>query len=339
MLDDRTLELMHGWLDGSLDDAGFAELEAMLAESAEARDRFWTEVRFHGELHQAIKAGYSTVAAVASRSASRWPLALGNALRRHAAWLAGAAALVAGGCGLGSVATSLSLAYAGLLPTRPQPVVVIDEDFDVEPHPVHMGLPRSPGYWSGDVTAVVGADNGVEPRGGHLMLRFDGTAPAGEDDSSGSASEIWRLVDLAAVRKQLGITGDQAGLTLRLEASFNGVAPSAGRRPRCLVKAIATDASWPASHSIWLQSGLTSARTDDPSIVYVLAEQSAWLDPDPASWQRLTVTLHAPPSADSLMLYCVMSDTSDAAATSERRFEGQYVDAIRLVVTPSGETQ
>lgn len=338
MLEDRTIELIHGWLDGSLDDAGFAELEATLAESAEARDRFWTEVRFHGELHQAIKAGFSTVAAVASRPATSWPMALGGALRRRAAWLVGAAALVAGGCGLGSVATSLSLAYAGLLPVRPQPVVVIEEDFESEPHPLHAALPRSPGYWSGDVTAVVGAENGVRPKRGRGMLRFDGTGPAGDSDASGSASEIWRLVDLAAVRRQLGITGDDTGLTLKLEASFNGVAPSEGRRPRCLVKAIATDAAWPASRSIWLQSGLTSARADDPSIVYVLAEESAWLDPDPASWQRMTITLHAPPTAGSLMLYCVMSDTTDAAGTSERRFEGQYVDAIRLRVTPSGET-
>lgn len=337
MLEDRTIELIHGWLDGSLNDAGFAELEATLAESAEARDRFWTEVRLHGELHQAIKAGFSTVAAVAAQPAASWPMAFGAALRRHAAWFAGAAALVAGGCGLGSVATSLSLAYAGLLPVRPQPVVVIDEGFESEPHPLHTALPRSPGYWSGDVTAVVGAENGVRPERGRGMLRFDGTGPAGESDAAGSASEIWRLVDLAAIRRQLGISGDHAGFTLKLEASFNGVAPSAGRRPRCLLKAIATDATWPTSHSIWLRSGLTSARSDDPSIVYVLAEQSAWLDPDPASWQRMTITLHAPPTAGSLMLYCVMSDTTDAAAAAEHRFEGQYVDAIRLTMTPSRE--
>lgn len=338
MLEDRTLELIHGWLDDSLDEAGFAELEALLAESAEARDRFWTEVRFHSEVHQAIKARFSTVVAVASRPTAGWPAGLGSVLRRHAPWLAGAAALVAGGCGLGSVATSLSLAYAGLLPVRPQAVVVIDEDFEAEPHPLPTALPQSPGYWSGDVTEVVGVEKGVSPKRGRCMLRFDGTGPAGESDISGSASEIWRLVDLTALRRQLGITGDHVGLTLKLEASFNGVTPSEGRRPRCLVKALATDAAWPASRSIWLQSGLTSARADDPSIVYVLAEQSEWLDADPASWQQMTITLHAPPTVGSLMLYCVMSDTTDAAGTSKRRFEGQYVDAIRLLVTPSGES-
>ncbi len=161
-------------------------------------------------------------------------------------------------------------------------------------------------------------------------------AESGDRERSPVASMLPSGLNATAVIQS--VTGDHVGLTLKLEVSFNGVTPSEGRRPRCLVKALATDAAWPASRSIWLQSDLTSARADDPSIVYVLAEQSEWLDADPASWQQMTMTLHAPPVVGSLMLYCVISDTTDAAGTSKRRFEGQYVDGIRLLVTPSGES-
>ena len=51
MLEDRTIRLIHGWLDASLDDGEFVELEATLSESAEARRRFWHEADFHTDLH------------------------------------------------------------------------------------------------------------------------------------------------------------------------------------------------------------------------------------------------------------------------------------------------
>ena len=345
MLEDRTIRLIHGWLDTSLDDGEFVELEATLSESPEARRRFWQEADFHSDLHEAFKSHSRTMPATTlpdhakqAVSAGHRPsfgTRLGNILRRHGALAAGMVALVAGGCGLGSMATSLSLAYAGMLSPRNEPVTIVREGFEAPPHPRHDFVPLSPGHWSGDITKVVGPEQGVTPRSGEAMLRFVDTAPSGESAELASASEIWRLVDLADVREQLGHTEGRGDISLEFAATFNGVAAAADRKPKCLLRAIATDAVSPAAGSSWHTSLLKRARESDPVGVYVLAEQVESLDQAAASWQRLTVTLRAPPSARWLILYCAVSDSSDVALQSPVRLEGQYVDEIRLRASPT----
>ena len=48
-------QLIEAWLDGTLDDARFAELEAELLESAAARDDFWERAAFHGLMAEAAR--------------------------------------------------------------------------------------------------------------------------------------------------------------------------------------------------------------------------------------------------------------------------------------------
>lgn len=341
MLEPRTIDLIHAWMDNTLDDAGFAELEATLAESPEARSRFWEEVHLHSDLHEAFKTRLAIPAAAEPVDCGppRHPVPRGQSVAARAGWrhgaaIVGAVALVAGGCGLGSVATSLSLAYAGWSPARLEGITLMHEAFEAEPYPRHDFVPTAPGYWSGDVTSIVKAEQGVRPKAGRQMLRFVETSPANQSPAFNSASEIWRLVDLDAARKQMGVDHDDVDLALELTATFNGVAASPGRQPQCLIKAIATDASIPSARSLWLKSGLEGARQSDPAGVYVLAEQQESLDDDPGSWQRLTITLRAPARARWLMLYCVASDTSDAAREADVRLEGQYIDEIRLSGQP-----
>ena len=345
MLEDRTIHLIHGWLDGSLDDEGFAALEAILAESPEARGRFWREASFHSELHEAFKSQLRTTAKTAhpdgaedafpARRRPSFGSRRGDVLRRRGALVAGVVALFAGGCGLGSMATSFSLAYAGILSARHEPMTVMKEGFEAPPHPRHDFLPLSPGYWSGDITSVVGPEQGVKPRAGQSMLRFVDTAPNGESSELASASEIWRLVDLAEVRQQLGLANGRGDIALEFTAAFNGVAAAAGRTPKCVTRAIAADAVPPVAGSNWHRSLLAQARESDPVGLCVLAEQIEMLDQVPASWQRLTVTLRAPASARWLILYCAVSDSSDVALQSPVRLEGQYVDDIRLRASPT----
>ena len=346
MLEDRTIRLIHGWLDASLDDGEFIELEATLSESPEARRRFWHEADFHSDLHEAFKSQLRTTATTAlsdgpeqaftpHRRPSSFASRLGDVLRRRGAFVAGVAALFAGGCGLGSMATSFSLAYAGILSARHEPMTVLKEGFEAPPHPRHDFFPLSPGYWSGDITSVVGPEQGVTPRVGQEMLRFVDTAPSGESAELASASEIWRLVDLADVREQLGHTDGSGDIAIEFTAAFNGVAAATGRTPKCVTRAIATDTVAPVAGSNWHASLLKRARESDPVGVYGLAEQVESLDQAPASWQRLTVTLRASPSARWLILYCAVSDSSDVALQSPVRLEGQYVDEIRLRASPT----
>ncbi len=345
MLEDRTIRLIHGWLDASLDDGEFVELEATLSESPEARRRFWHEADFHSDLHEAFKSHSRTMPATAlpdhteqafaARRRPSFGARFGNILRRHGALAAGVVALFAGGCGLGSMATSFSLAYAGILSARHEPMTILREDFEAPPHPRHDFVPLAPGYWSGDITSVVGPEQGLKPRAGQSMLRFVDTAPNGESSELASASEIWRLVDLAEVRQQLGLADGRGDIAIEFTAAFNGVAAAAGRTPKCVTRAIATDAVPPVAGSNWHRLLLAQARESDPVGLCVLAEQIETLDQLPASWQRLTVTLRAPAPARWLILYCAVGDGSDVALRSPVRLEGQYVDDIRLRASPT----
>lgn len=347
MIEDRTIRLIHSWLDGALNDEEFAELEATLAESPKVRSRFWEEVDFHSVLHEAFKTQPRVLAATVSPekvdrdvSSSRSKLSFGKRLvdliRGRVALVAGMVALFAGGCGM---AASLSFAYAGILSARNEPMTVLKEGFETPPHPRHDFVPPSPGYWSGDITSVVRAEQGVKPRSGEAMLRFVDTAPIGESSELASASEVWRLVDLAEVRQQLGMAAGRGDISLEFTAAFNGVAATTGRTPKCVIRALATDTAPPVTGSRWHLSLLARARESDPAGLYVLAEQIEPLDQTPSSWQRSVVSLRAPPSAHWLILYCAATDSSDAARNAPDRLEGQYVDDIRLSAFPITDEQ
>ena len=82
--------LIEAWLNGTLDDAQLAELEAELLESAAARDAFWDRAAFHGVLSEAARLAWG--------AESEEPPARRHATRRLAPWAApvlGAAAITA----------------------------------------------------------------------------------------------------------------------------------------------------------------------------------------------------------------------------------------------------
>lgn len=76
--------LIEAWLDGTLDDAGFAELEAELLESAAARDDFWERAAFHGLMAEAARLAWGEDG---KAPPTPWRFA-GNAKESHG-WLPG----------------------------------------------------------------------------------------------------------------------------------------------------------------------------------------------------------------------------------------------------------
>jgi len=326
MAADHTHALIEAWLDGVIDDVGLAELEVGLLESAEVRREFWRRAALHGMLCEAAKVAFAGgVEAVPAQSG---PPAVGSglALGGRRRWLrgsvaAGMAVILISGCGLGSAVTSLAFAYSGWL-DRGQPAVVHEEGFERPPAPEQRYLPDRLDVWGGDETVVVGPEHGIVPQSGDRMLKFLSPRPQGAT-YPGLASEIWRVIDLESLR------GAARSRDVRIDfsACFNGCQRGAPRN--CWISAIATDALPETLGRDWEQQ--FKAAQERPAAV-ASGQARELLDADPATWQRFSVTVTAPPGARYLLLHCLSEYRSTEDADVADRC-GQYVDDLSVAVT------
>ena len=326
-MNDRAYQLIDAWFDGAIDDVELAELEVALLESLDTRHEFWRRASLHGMLHEAAKiefaAGDANAApACSAASARRLSMATaGTWLRGGLA--AGMALLLLGGCGIGSVVTSLAFAYAGLRGAIPPAIVVHEEGFERPPAPEPRDVPDRLDVWSGDETVVVGLEHGIVPRSGSKMLKFLSPRPQGAT-YRGDAAEIWRFIDLESVRAAAG-THD---VRIDFSACFNGCG-ARGEPRKCRISAIATDTHPRELGRNWREQ--FEAAQKNP-IAVATAQVCERVDADAATWQRFSVTVTAPPRARYLLLHCLTEyrpgedqDVSDRC--------GQYVDDFEVAVT------
>ena len=329
MASDRTIQLIEAWLDGGIDDVALAELEVALLESADVRREFWRRAAMHGLLREAAKvafarSGVETASPVVDPPVSPAPAGRGRGWLRGS-FAAGIAVLLISGCGIGSAVTSLAFAYSGWLGRGEWALVVHEEGFEHPPAPEQRYLPDRLDIWSGDETIVVGAEHGIAPRTGERMLKFLSPRPQGAN-YRGLASEIWRVIDLESLRAAAG-TRD---VRIDFSACFNGCRQ--GVKPRqCWISAIATDARPETLGDDWEEQ--FSAAQERPSAV-ASAQVRELLDADPATWQRFSVTITAPPGSRYLLLHCLTEYRPDEDADVALRC-GQYVDDISVAVTPA----
>lgn len=327
MMDDRTNHLIEAWLDGTIDDVEFAELEVALLESLDVRHEFWRRAALHGVLHEAAKiefpAGDAPAVSPSPPVITASPAQLGRGRWLKGGIAVGVALLVVGGCGIGSVVTSLAFAYSGML-GRVQPAVVVHEEgFEHPPAPELRHVPDRLDVWSGDETAVVGAEYGIVPRSGDKMLKFLSSRPQGAV-YQGKASEMWRIIDLESVRAAAG-TRD---VRIDFSACFNGCA-GRGEPRQCWISAIATDTHPGKLGHDWEEQ--FEAALKNP-VAVATAQARERIDADPATWQRFSVTVTAPPGARYLLLHCLTEYRPDEDQDVATRC-GQYVDDIDVTVS------
>ena len=365
----RTHLLMEAWLDGGIEDAELVELEAAILESAEMRREFWRRASLHGLIREAVKIAGAppqvgllvekrssqsevdqahTSPAVVSPAGEAGAVPVDpsrtpgwNVLRGlRQAWLRGgfaatAAAVLLGGCGIGSVVTSMAFAYVGLRGWDERAVVIHEEGFEQPPAPRQDFIPRQPDVWSGDETEVVGVHRNVFPRTGGNMLRFVSGHPRGAV-YAGKGAEIWRIIDVEAARAAAG----SRNVRIDFSGYFNGVddgdveGDDPGDKPgdkrlQFWVTAVATDAPPADLAGLWNDRFLY----DDISPTSLSAAQSRdAIDGDPATWERIATSLAIPARARFVVLHCTAA--LPAAAVEAGRLSRYYVDDISVVVTP-----
>lgn len=328
MMDDRTNHLIEAWLDGTIDDVELAELEVALLESLDVRHEFWRRASLHGMLHEAAQIEFAAgdVAHVSPDPPTfTTPLRAGRGAWLRGSIALGTAFLVVGGCGIGSVVTSLAFAYSGLLGRTPPGVVVHHEGFERPPAPERRNLPDRLDVWGGDESLVVGPEYGVVPQSGDKMLKFLSSGPQGAT-WRGAAAEIWRILDLDAVRAAAG----SRDVRIDVSACFNGCSTAEGPR-QCWISAIATDTHPRDLGPDW-RTQFEAAQKNPVAVATAQARER--IDADPATWQRFAVTVTAPEGARYLLLHCLTEyrPTEDADVADRC---GQYVDDIEVLASAS----
>jgi hypothetical protein len=329
MMPDHLAHLIEAWLNGTIDDVELAELEVALLESLEVRHEFWRRAAVHGMLHEAAKlefaAGDAPEPSPGPPKFATPPLWAGRGAWLRGGIALGTALLVVGGCGLGSVVTSLAFAYSGLLGRTPPGVVVHHEGFEQPPAPERRNLPDRLDVWGGDESLVVGPEHGIVPQSGDKMLKFLSSRPENAT-YEGNAAEIWRILDLDAVRAAAG----SRDVRVDVSACFNGYSTTGGPR-QCWISAIATDTHPRDLGPDW-RTQFEAAQKNPVAVATAQARER--IDADPATWQRFAVTVTAPEGARYLLLHCLTEyrPTEDADVADRC---GQYVDDIEVLASAS----
>jgi len=335
MTENRLGSLIEAWLDGVASTDDVSEMESLLLESAKARREFWRRAAFHGHLHDASRMKFAALPSEPQRDRQ---LGVRQQRRRLAGvlgpWLVGSLLLAAVAAGLGAGMASLAMAYPDKTATVMVPARLVHfESFESSPDPEADYIPARTDIWGGDETMVIqGVDGkGISPKSGASMLRFMSSHPDGEVYRA-NASEIWRFIDVAALRDEAG----SESLDVEFSAWFNSVTPTAEQRPHGGLSIVATNVTpseW--NNTLWEE---TSPFDHRQRLAWrqplATAAAKKRLDDDPTSWQPVTTILAVPQEAKYLLLHCYVGDYGQSSAESDR-FPGQFVDDIEVRVSGS----
>ncbi|MEY5012127.1 MAG: hypothetical protein RLZZ253_3266 [Verrucomicrobiota bacterium] len=308
--------LIAQFLDGRIDQAALEKLEEQLQRNPGAR----RHLRSMASLENGLR-DWAGVKAAREAWREAAPISPGGARGfRSRSWPV-AAAIAVGGMLVGF---SGSLLFAKGLLLKDPPAIRIalgNEDFEKPADLGTGGVPSMYGIWGGDFAEVVPEDQGVvPPRGAKSMVRFlradNQNSPPGEVQG---VSQLWQVVDLKPVRVREG----RGALMVELGAWFNAasVVPEKGHVFGVHLTAFQGGSklageAWKSPRQTALASGSRHQKADE----------------DPAGWQWVSVRIHVPAEADSLLLsvYCGEGVSRGVKRTETAVFPGQYVAGVRL---------
>lgn len=304
----REHELIHDYLHERLAPERGAELTALLERSAEARELLRTEAAIEMHLRELSTSETLTTVAEPARAAASRSI--------------GRLAPIAAGIVLGMMFATATWASVTALRREPEPVIlpVANGDFETLGAVKVGGFPKMPGHWRGDAAKCVGATAEVRPHSGAGMLRF--LRPDGRNDSDArgfSACDQWQLLDLSKVTA----IGDTEQWVAEAEVWFNG--PATARQPDSFshLTVYAIDVQHPKElnsiSSVWLRQS---------SAVLAVGNRRIVRDADPATWERVSVTLPLPAHTKFLLLHLCASTPPDT--TGATPFPGPFADSASM---------
>ncbi|MFP6623666.1 MAG: metallophosphoesterase family protein [Myxococcota bacterium] len=161
--------------------------------------------------------------------------------------------------------------------------------------------------WETDLFSIVGAENGIVPRGGSSMVRFDATMGAAA--GSENAALVTQEIDLSAHAASVA----SGRSTIRVSSFFNRVAGS-----------VATDT----------QFSIVLIALDSGGAGVAAAFAPFFSDADPGTWESHEATLVLPSTTSSIrILIGGVEDVTNDLVSPE--FDGHYADDVEARLEPS----
>ena len=305
------LDLLHGYLNGTLNDGEFARLQSLLRTSADARRTLRTLSTVETKLQQLAAVSPASIRLLAlppvpERRFFRW------VSRRPAA-----AGLIAGLLGA-------SAAWASALPwlgeVRQVVKTVFSESFESGVAKTAPGLPHESTQWSGDEADVVRAAQEVEPRSGARMLRFRSATYPGENSPRSQWGDVYRIVGVR------GLTDAKPTLA-RLSANFAKTSTPEGVRFLGYVEGYAIDEeleALPASlYLTWFQQN--NSASGSRRLPLTGAQK----------WNEVSVEIPITPRTRYVLLHLAVIQEHPVHPAGAVQFPGIYMDDVKLeLVTP-----
>ncbi len=183
-----------------------------------------------------------------------------------------------------------------------------------EDGPSYQRWPSNIGVWAGNWSKVVAAEQGIAPRSGTKMLRFDCTSWG--VPSRCPSSQVSQIIDLSdrmnAVREGL--------VRVRASAYFNRVKGSENTDTRFRVVLLA------------YRGRISDNFQNYENIRHILMETgSIDTNADPTTWQRASTEMLVPSDADYVVVDLI-ADEDVSNETSGKEFDGHYVDDVSVTL-------
>ena len=309
-LEQRLLHLLQAVRD-THDTSARAELNTLLREHAEARS---TMARLMVDEQALInRLRDDSIVALLEPAPAAETLTPLRTSTRWFAWRPLTAA--AAGIMVGMFCTSVVFGFVGQHHgVKKTPLAVLQPSFEDAQMPLARGFPPAASLWTGNVSKVVPAENGVTPKDGHHMVRLETTV-------HGKSVLFPRLYQIIAL--------PPSGSALReieVSASFASADPDSS--PHYTVRAYAVNEAPERLGPDWFARHWFIQR--DESIAS--AETCFENPPGNAKWQSIGLRMQVPGKARCLVVFFGVKNQAKSQAKKPH-----YLDAVKVsfVESPS----
>lgn len=303
--------LANAFLDGRAADDEADRLNALLRDSAAARDEYLRLADMHACMAVDERLWCGAVdCEPTSRPANAFPAPHGGWRRPFVAAVLG---LLAGlGCA--------GLVFAYVVPLASRAIGLLHSSFESGAPPLTTGMPSLAEVWSGDYSEVVGVDQGVIPHDGRRMLRMLRADHEGKAPRLGYVADMYRIIDLRPYRDLL--VGGNA--VLHVAGAVNAVKFQKHERYSSSVHVYALHAPWSV--------GDRSPEGGDLVELSLASARRALrdVDRDTETWQPVTGELRLPAETSFVLVALSISHATPEQQASRHTFDGHYFDDVRV---------
>lgn len=325
-MNERDLELMRDYLDGTISPENLAVLNDLLESDATARKRFIAMATVEeglADIATTVPSGQQSLPTKTAR-----PLAL-----LYQPIMAAAAGLIVG-------VFCTSAIWAATETGRDRILTLLKESFEAGPAPKVTGVPLEPGLWSGDYSEVVGKFQVVSPSDGAHMLRLLRADHLGKEPV-GYSADLYHVVDL----REQGVVLSDGDSVVTVESSFFSIPVADPNQFVCSITVYALSESPESSTQIEVNrffadqwDAIQSAGENQDALSQVgvaAAQRRQAFSPESSDWRRISTDLRLPEDSRYLLIRLSVSDMKEARANivpPAVQFEGNFADDVRVVL-------